>query len=71
VRRRLVETWDLLADVYDLMIDRLTTIGDDEAATFVITELGAHLLRRLWHFEPPRLTTTGPLSAALTHFLAG
>lgn len=42
-------TWELLADVYDLMIDRLPTIGDDEAATFVITELGAHLLRSLWH----------------------
>lgn len=41
-------TWDLLADVYDLMIDRLTTT-DDEADTFVITELGTHLLRRLWH----------------------
>lgn len=42
-------TWNLLADVYALMIDRVTTIGDDEAASFVITELGAHLLRGLWH----------------------
>lgn len=42
-------TWDLLADVYNLMIDRLTTIGDAVAENFVITELGAHLLRGLWH----------------------
>jgi hypothetical protein len=42
-------TWLLLANVYALMTASLPTIGDDEAATFVIAELGAHLLRGLWH----------------------
>jgi hypothetical protein len=41
-------TWELLAEVYSAMVDHLATLGQGEVEEFVATELGHHLLNRLW-----------------------
>lgn len=42
-------TWELLTYVYDAMVNRLAAQGNSDNETFLVTQLGVHLLRNLWN----------------------
>lgn len=50
-------TWELLAEVYSAMVDQLATLDQGEVEEDVATELGQHLLNRLWQGH---ITVDGP-----------
>jgi hypothetical protein len=43
-----ITDWELLFDVYDAMVERVGTTSNDKIETLRSTELGLHLLNRLW-----------------------
>ena len=47
--RRTDEAWTLLIDIYTVMVERMDLATQDRAQTFRASQLGKHLVGRLWH----------------------